>query len=242
MMTWVLLSALGVVAGTIGGLIGFGSSIMLLPALVFTVGPKETIPIMAISGLMANLSRVVVWWRVVDWRAAGVYSATAIPAAAFGALTLIQLDAKKLEVGLALFLLAMIPIRRWLLARGLTIKLWHLAIVGACIGFLAGIVATTGPINTPFFLAYGLAKGPFVATEAAGSALIGLTKSSVFRTFGALPWETLVRGLVIGSALTVGSWVSKRLMQHITTEQFHGMMDGVLFFAGIILLIGAIWF
>jgi uncharacterized protein len=238
-MIWALVFLLGLVAGTVGGLIGFGSSIMLMPALVFAVGPKEAVPIMAIAGLMANLSRVAVWWREVDWKAAGVFSLTAIPASALGALTLIQLDARKVEFALGLFFLAMIFIRRWLLAKGLTIKLWHLALVGAGIGFLAGVVATVGPINTPFFLAYGLTKGPFISTEALGSAAMGLSKALIFRTFGALPWETIARGLLIGAALTCGSWLSKQLMHRVSAAQFHGLMDGLLLFAGLLMLWGA---
>ncbi|WP_457849484.1 hypothetical protein, partial [Staphylococcus aureus] len=63
----------------------------------------------------------------------------------------------------------------------------HFLIVGAGIGFLSGMVASTGPINTPFFLAYGLVKGAFLATEALGSIAIGMTKALVFRRFDALP-------------------------------------------------------
>jgi uncharacterized protein len=239
-MIWVLITALGLLAGTIGGLIGFGSSIMLMPALVFAVGPKEAIPIMAIAGLMANWSRVAVWWREVDWRAAAVYSVTAVPAAALGATTLVQLDARKVELALGVFFLAMIPLRRWLLARELKVRLWHLALVGAGIGFLSGVVATVGPINTPFFLAYGLSKGPYISTEALGSALVGITKAGVFRSFGALPWDTAARGLLIGSAVTCGSWLSKRLMHKISTEQFRGLMDGLLLVAGLLMIWGAV--
>jgi uncharacterized protein len=239
-MMWLLIALLGLVAGTIGGMIGFGSSIILMPALVFAVGPKDAIPIMAIAGLMANWSRVAVWWREVDWKAAAVYSSTAVPAAAFGAATLVQLDARKVELALGLFFLAMIPARRWLLARGLTIGLWQLALVGCGIGFLSGVVATVGPINTPFFLAYGLTKGPYISTEALGSGLVGLTKAGVFRTFGVLSWDTAVRGLLIGSALTCGSWLSKRLMHTINADQFRGLMDGLLLVAGLLMIWGAL--
>jgi uncharacterized protein len=239
-MIWALIGLLGLIAGTIGGLIGFGSSIMLMPALVFAVGPKEAIPIMAIAGLMANLSRVAVWWREVDWKAAAVYSAAAIPASALGAITLIQLDPRSLELALGVFFLAMIPLRRWLIARGFTISLWQLALVGAGIGFLAGVVATVGPINTPFFLAYGLSKGPFVSTEALGSAMMGISKATVFRTFGALPWETASRGLLIGATVTCGSYLSKQLMHKISTDQFRGMMDVVLLAAGLLMIWGAL--
>ncbi len=93
-MIWLAILALGLAAGTIGGIVGFGSSIMLMPALVFTFGPKEAVPIMAIAGLMANFSRVAVWWQVVDWKAAAAFSITAAPAAALGALTLVSIDAR----------------------------------------------------------------------------------------------------------------------------------------------------
>ena len=85
--------------------------------------------------------------------------------------------------------LVMIPARRWLLSRGLRIDAWQLALVGAGIGFLSGMVASTGPINTPFFLAYGLVKGGYLSTEALGSMAIGITKAIVFQRFNALPWR-----------------------------------------------------
>ena len=41
----------------------------------------------AFTADVANLSRIVVWWRDVDWRAVGAYSATGVPFAALGAWT-----------------------------------------------------------------------------------------------------------------------------------------------------------
>jgi len=37
------------------------------------------------------------------------------------------------------------------------------------IGYLTGIVVSTGPLSVPLFLFYGLTKGAFLATEAASS-------------------------------------------------------------------------
>ncbi len=133
----------------------------------------------------------------------------------------------------------MIPVRRWLMGSGFRIGLPGMALVGVVIGYLSGLVATVGPINTPFFLAYGLVKGPFVSTEAMASALMGLTKAGVFRTFGALPAETLLKGLLVGSAVTAGSWVSKRLMSKIETGSFQLMMDVLLLIAALVMLAGS---
>src|SRR3977135_4336466 len=88
-MTWAVILALGLVSGTLSGIVGLGASIMLMPVLMLAFGPLEAVPIMAIAALLANFSRVVVWWREVDWRANAYYCATAIPAAALGARTLL---------------------------------------------------------------------------------------------------------------------------------------------------------
>src|SRR5439155_3020502 len=41
--------AVGLVAGTISGIVGTGSSIMLMPVLVYQYGPKQAVPIMAVA-------------------------------------------------------------------------------------------------------------------------------------------------------------------------------------------------
>jgi len=84
-LNFLFVLAVGLVAGTISGIVGTGSSIMLMPVLVYQYGPKQAVPIMAIAAVMANLSRILAWWREVDWRACAAYSATGIPAAALGA-------------------------------------------------------------------------------------------------------------------------------------------------------------
>lgn len=238
-MLWLLIFPLGIAAGTLGGVVGFGSSVLLMPVLVAAFGPKEAVPIMALAALMANASRVAVWWREVDWRVNVAYCATAVPAAALGARVLVRLDARLAEGVLGLFLIAMVPGRRWLMARGFSIGLAGMAVVGAAIGFLTGLVATTGPINTPFFLAYGLVKGAYISTEAVGSAAISITKMLVFQRFGALPVEVAANGLAVGSSLMIGSWLAKRIVLRFDAEQFRLLLDGVMVVAGATLLWGA---
>ena len=104
----------GLLAGTISGIVGTGSSIMLMPVLVYQYGPKQAVPIMAVAAVMANLSRILAWWREVDWRACAAYSVTGIPAAALGARTLLVLPSHAVDVAIGLFLIAMVPVRHWL--------------------------------------------------------------------------------------------------------------------------------
>ncbi|SFC15858.1 hypothetical protein SAMN05216344_11050 [Polaromonas sp. OV174] len=239
-MELLLVLALGLVAGTLGGIVGFGTSIMLMPALVLSFGPRQAVPIMAIASIMANASRVAVWWREVDWRATAAYSVTGIPAAALGARTLLVLPPGVVEGVLGLFFIAMIPLRRWMARQPWRLTLRHLALVGAVIGFLTGIVVSTGPINAPFFLAYGLVKGAYLSTEAMGSLAVYLAKAATFRTLGALPWEVVTQGLTIGSSVVIGSIVAKRLVLQLDAERFRLLMDGLLLMAGLTMLWAAL--
>ena len=180
-MDLLLVCAAGLFAGTVSGIVGTGSSIILVPMLVIAFGPKQAVPIMAIAALIANVSRIIAWPREVDWRAAAVYAATAAPAAALGAGTLLVLPSRFIDGVLGAFFIAMIGIRRFLAAHALKARLPHLALFGAPIGFLTGIVASTGPLSVPLFLAYRLVKGAFLPTEAAGALAVYLSKIAVFR-------------------------------------------------------------
>lgn len=239
-MEWILVLAIGLIAGTLGGVVGFGTGIMLLPALVIAFGQLEAVPIMAITALMANLSRITAWWRDVDWKVSLAYGVTAVPAAAFGATTLVHMNSRAVEIALGLFFLIMIPTRRWLQSAGFKRQLWQMPILGAVIGYLSGIVVSTGPINTPFFLAYGLVKGAYLATEATGAVLISLTKAIVFNRFGALPWAIVFKGLIIGSSVTVGSYLAKRFVLRIDPARFRLLMDGLTLVAGVTMIVTAI--
>jgi uncharacterized membrane protein YfcA len=226
----------GLVAGALSGVIGTGSSILLLPVLVDQFGPKQAVPIMAIAALMANVAKALTWWREIDWRACAAYAIPGIPAAALGARTLLVLPPAAVDVALGLFFLAMIPMRRWLLVHRFTIRLWQLSLAGAAIGFVTGIVLSTGPLSVPAFTAYGLTRGAFLSTEAAASLALMITKVATFRELGALPWPAIVAGLVIGSSVMAGSFLAKRLVLRMRVEVFERILDGVLLVAGLFLL------
>ena len=232
-MNFLFVLAVGLIAGTLSGIVGTGSSIMLMPVLIYVYGPKQAVPIMAIAAVMANFSRILAWWREVDWRACAAYSAPAIPAAALGARTLLVLPSHAADICIGVFLIAMVPARHWLARHQLKLSLWHLAIGGAAIGYLTGIVVSTGPLSVPLFLFYGLTKGAFLATEAASSLGIYVSKSVTFQRFGALPVEVAIKGLIAGASLMVGAFVAKRLVLRLEPEVFRRMMDVIMIAAGL---------
>ncbi len=228
--------AVGLVAGTVSGIVGTGASIILIPILVAQYGPQQAVPIMAVASLLGNAAKVMAWWRETDWKATAVYALTGIPAAALGARTLLALPAQIVDVALGAFFILMIPARRWLASRNVKLGLWNLAIVGAAIGFLTGIVASTGPLNVAAISAYGLVKGAFLATEAATSIFVFLSKVVTFRASGALPMEAIINGLIVGGSLMIGAFVAKRFVSGMKPETFRLLIDGVMLVAGVSLL------
>src|SRR5688500_5868543 len=209
---------------------------MLMPVLVIAFGPLQAVPIMAIAAVMANLSRVVVWWRELDWRAIGAYALTGAPFGALGAATLLVLPPRLIEVVIGLFFLSMIIVRRWMAAYDLKLKPVHLALIGVPIGYLTGVAVSTGPLTAPIFLAAGLVKGAFIGSEAAATLAVYGAKTVVFGTLGALPQDVVIKGLITGSTLMAGAVIARRFVLSMPAERFRLLMDGLMFLSGLTLL------
>lgn len=236
MASYLLVLVIGCIAGCVGGVVGTGSSIILLPILVFAFGPKQAVPIMAVASVIGNLSRVIAWRHDVDWRAAAWYAIPGIPAAALGARTLLVLPPSVIDVTLGVFFLLMIPVRHWQGARGLVLQRWHLAVAGTVIGFITGVVLSTGPLSVPVFAAYGLTGGVFLSTEAASAVMLYVTKVLTFRHLGAMPADIFVKGLVVGASLMVGTWGGKMAVRRLSPDLFRRLLDGVMCCSGIALI------
>jgi uncharacterized protein len=239
-VSFALVLAVGLAAGLVSGVVGTGASIMLLPVLAIAFGPKQAVPVMAVVAIMANLAKLLSWPREIDWRAAGAYAAAGIPAAALGARTMLALPPRAVDIALALFFLAMIPAGHWLARRERHLSRPGLAAAGGAIGFLTGIVASTGPLSVPAFLATGLTRGAFLATEAASSLAIYLAKAATFRTLGALPAPILLRGLLAGAAVMAGSFAARAIVLRLTPRLFRHLLDALLLASGLAILAAAL--
>jgi uncharacterized membrane protein YfcA len=144
------------------------------------------------------------------------------------------------DLAIGIFLIAMIPLRRWLAAREFKLPLWSMAIIGAVTGYLTGIVASTGPITVPIFMSYGLVKGALLGTEAASSLAIYISKAITFRRFDAMPFDIVLKGLIAGSSLFAGAFVAKRFVLRLDPDSFRLLMDGLMLVAGLSMLWSAI--
>ena len=226
-MSYALVLAVGFVAGTVSGIVGTGATVILLPVLVIVFGPREAVPIMAIVALMSNFAKITSWWREIDWRACAAYALGGIPAAALGARTLLVLPREHRRGGARPLLPrhdAGPPLAGLAQHHDRALAGWSIA--GAVIGFLTGIVVSTGPLSVPAFAAYGLVKGAFIATEAAGSLALYISKALTFRQFGALPIDIVIKGLISGSSVMAGTYTARLIVERLSVATFQRLLDG----------------
>jgi uncharacterized membrane protein YfcA len=235
-MDYVLVLVAGLFAGTLGGIVGTGSSLVMMPILVVMFGPRQAVPIMAVAAIMGNLGRVIAWRAEIDWRACASYCATAVPGAILGARLLLAIPPNWAETALGVFFLALIPARRWLARREFRISTTHLLLVGAPLGVLTGVVVSTGPLTVPLFTFYGLERGGLLGTEAASSLGLYAAKAATFEALGALPPEVLLQGLVVGATLMAGSFVGRVVVLRLSSAAYRALIDGLMAFSGVSLL------
>ncbi|KGD72127.1 membrane protein [Tatumella morbirosei] len=228
MIALLLLFFIALGAGVLSGVVGTGSSLIMLPVLVTIYGPRTAVPVMAIASLFGNIGRVIAWWHDIRWRPVLAYSMTGVPAAVLGAHTLLTISPVTVDLLLAAFFLAMIPLRRLIRRLSLRLNLWHMSFAGAIVGFLTGFVLSTGPLSVPVFTGYGMTGGVFLGSEAASAILLYAGKLATFGVSGVLVPLVITRGITIGIALFSGSMMAKRLVQRLNMHTFEILIDGVL--------------
>lgn len=233
MLALFVLFLIALAAGALGGLVGTGSSLVLLPALVMIYGPRIAVPVMGIAAVMANVARVAAWWRQIRWRPVLAYALPGTPAAVLGANTLLSIPQAVVDGLLGVLFLAMIPVRRVAAARQWRVRLRHLAIAGAVVGFLTGMVLSTGPLSVPLFTGYGLTGGAFLGSEAASALVLYAGKISTFGQLGALNLAVVARGLVIGAALMIGPFVTRSVVRRTSPRHYAILIDLVLVVAAV---------
>ncbi|MGH7267863.1 MAG: sulfite exporter TauE/SafE family protein, partial [Candidatus Rokuibacteriota bacterium] len=200
---------------------------------VWTVGVRASVPVLSVGLLIGNCSRA--WWsrHELDWRAIGAYLAGAVPCAALGAVVYAGARVEWLSRLMGLFLIASVPLRRWLERGPVRMRLGHFPVLGAATGFLSALVAAIGPVNTPFFLGYGLRRGGFVGTEAVCAAVVHLTKTVVYGRYALLSREAGGLGLAVGAVMFVGAYFGRRILDRMSERAFVAVVESLLVALGV---------
>ena len=156
---------------------------------------------------------------------------------ALGARTLLALPSRDVDISIGLFLMAMVPVRHWLARHNLKLSLWHLAIGGAVIGYMTGIVVSTGPLSVPLFLLILEAEQRRLPRHRSRKLARPLREQvGNVQQFGALTPDVAIQGLIAGSSLMAGAFIAKPFLLKLNADVFRLVMDGIMLASGLTML------
>ena len=202
-------------ASVIGGVAGYGVGLLLPLVLVPILGPEPVVPVMAIASLFVNASRVAAFRAAIDWRRTLIVLATAIPACVLGAWIYTRLSTAGTQLIIGAFLIASVPLRRFLNARDLRLGEGGLAAGGAGFGAISGTAPGTGVILVSQLMAAGLTGRAVIATDAAISAIVHLVQTTVFGVAGVLDIRVIAMAALIGVCSVPGAFLARRIVDRL---------------------------
>jgi uncharacterized membrane protein YfcA len=233
MAGWLILGAAGLVGSTIGGVAGFGTGVIMVPAIAWSVGVKATVPVLTVCMLVGNSARVWFSRREIVWRVVAMFLVGAVPMTMLGTTLYTRIDSVWLSRMMGTFMILAVPLRRGLAHSGVTVRLYHFPLVGAVFGFLSALVGAVGPIMSPFFLSHGLRRGRYLATDALCTVGTYITRAIMFRRAELLTGPLVLIGLYIGVIMIGGAWLGRRLLDRMSEKTFLHILEALLIIFGL---------
>ena len=113
MGTLLAASAAAYALAVLSAVAGFGGGVLLLPVFTALFGLRVAVPMLTITQLSSNGSRVWLNRSDIQWRLVGWFSLGAVPLAVLGGLLLAHAPLEALQRLLGAFLIGVVLWRRW---------------------------------------------------------------------------------------------------------------------------------
>ncbi len=209
----------------------FAGGLLLAVLVAPVVGIKETVPMISVALMISQSARFVLFREAVDWRVFLNIVALSFPCLVLGALLYITLPVNAVALVLGVFLIAMVPLRRYMQGREVHVGLMGLRVVAVPYGIISGTAFGVGLLLAPFLLGAGLIGETLVATVAAIAIVTNVTKTVIFGFTPLMTRHLFLAGAMIG-ALTIpghyfGRWIVRR-----TSIRVHTLLIEAIILAG----------
>ena len=228
----ILIAGMALIASVVGGVAGYGTGALMPLVLVPIVGAEPVVPILSLSALFTNTSRVAAFWPLIDRRRALIVLVAAVPTCALGAWGYTMLTGKGAALVIGGMLMASVPLRRLMRRRGLSLSNRGLGVASFGWGPLAGGTVGAGIILLSLLMAAGLEGAAVVATDAVVSIGIGLTKFATFGLAGAIDVRVIAIALLIGCVAFPGAFVAKALTARLPLHVHTAILDAMVLGGG----------
>ncbi len=235
---WQLLLVAGVAlfASIVGGVSGYGTGALMPLVLVPLVGAEPLVPIISISAMFSNSSRVAAFVRHVDWRRTIIVLAAAVPTCVLGAWGYTRLSSAGAALVIGAMLMLSVPLRRHLRRRDFRVGDRGLGVGSFGYGIVVGGTAGAGVILLSLLMAAGLEGAGVIATDAAVSIVIGVVKVSVFGIAGVVGAQVVAFALLIGIVALPGAFLARRFVERMPLHVHTAILDAVVMLGGLVMI------
>jgi uncharacterized protein len=217
---------------------GFGFGLLLVPPLVFVIGPRDAVVVSNVLSFFFTAYMLTHMYRDVARRTTFTLSGFAALGIPLGFAILVLLDRSLLQAFIATFVI----ISTFLLTRGLRLHGGGI-IVDALVGFGAGILRTSTSMSGPPVVIYlqgqGVSAAVFRASMTAFFCATGGMAALAFLIGGRFNEDILVAMAVGVFALPLGWRVGNSLFHRMPEVAFRRVVVATLFASGTVAFVSA---
>jgi uncharacterized membrane protein YfcA len=235
-----LVAGVAMLASVIGGVSGYGTGALMPLVLVPLVGAEPVVPIIAISAMFTNSSRVFAFLKYADWRRTAIVLAASVPTCVLGAWGYTRLSSAGAALVIGGMLIASVPLRRMLRHHGFKVGDRGLGLGSVGYGLVVGGTAGSGVILLSLLMAAGVEGAGVIATDAAISIIISIVKISVFGFAGVITAQVIAFALLIGVVALPGAFLARAFVQRMPVHVHTAILDAVVLLGGVFLVYGAL--
>jgi len=235
----VLVACVALFASVIGGLAGYGTGALMPLVLVPLIGAEPVVPIIAISSVFTNISRLAAYVRYADRRRALIVFSAAALTTVLGAYGYTRLTNAGAALVIGAMLIASVPLRRVLKRRDIRLGDAGLAASAAGYGVVVGGTVGAGVILLSLLMAAGLEGAAVIATDAMISVGVSIIKISVFGLAGVVTAQVLAFALLIGAIALPGAFLARAFVERMPVHIHTAILDVVVIAGGVVMIFSA---
>lgn len=238
-MMCVILIVVGLSAGLLSGSVGFGGGMILLPVITYFYGVEFAVPVSTIAQMLSNLSRVVMGWKEIDWRAVGMFLLLAVPFTALGAFGFAKVPKGPMTIVLCSFLIVFAVMK--LMGK---MRLPHrpstMVVGGGVTGLVNGLLGISGPLSSAVFLTLELAPVSYIASEATTAAVMHIVKAIVYGKLNLMSDSIFLSGCGIGCVMILGNFIAMRFIRNVNKKLYQKVVAGIMIAVSLWLIVSQI--
>ncbi|MBG7630229.1 MAG: sulfite exporter TauE/SafE family protein [Bacteroidetes bacterium] len=233
LIIFILLALLAEILGTVGG---FGSSLFFVPIASFFLDIHSVLGITAIFHVSSNLTKIAFFRKGFDKKLLLWVGIPAIIFVIIGAYLSKFIQSNILEILLAIFLIS--TSLTFYIFKNLKVNpnKKNSIFGGVFSGFVAGLIGTGGAIRGITLSSFNLKMEVFIATSAIIDLGIDLSRSGVYYLNGFIhPHDLYLIPPLLGASI-LGTFLGKKILNHISEEKFKSIVLLLIFLTGIVTL------